>query len=318
MSKPGKGTGNVIGELLGDWLRVTGTGTISLFKRRLAWLAGTSNIHLSRSEPGRWLRDLSDRGYLEVDWDNDRWSCTPLVLTRLPHADALAVLAGFVPIRMLDKLSATDVEFHIDHAAESPEAVIDRPPAIYIQYDDVSSLAVAADALGATYIHCSATQLAETLLKPCLGPKNAPPNKANETLAKFDPVRIRWVPAGPGGSSPGLYRWEGNARNNYLWYEDQVWRSCDLPTGVWTALERAGTSAVRWRPYPGNEVEPGTGQLFTDLGAPLPPLHRRCLTLCSGTTAHYSASARTATYANVPRSIAEKIWSTLGQRPHII
>lgn len=308
----------MIGELLGEWLRVTGSGTISRYKRSMSWLAGTNNIRLDKSEPGRWLRDLSDRGYLEVDWENDRWSCCPLVLTQLPNADGLAVLAGFVSRRSLSALSICSVEIHEAQPPKSPEGVVDRPRAFYIQYADTSTLEQAAEVLGANYVPCSSIQIAAKLLTPRLGPHSAPPNKSNDTLARFDPVRISWAPAGPGQLGAGLYRWEGNARNNYLWLEDGIWRHCDLPSGVWTALARAGTSAVRWRPYKGHDRELGSGQLFTDLGAPLPPLHRRALTLCSGRTPHFSTSAKTTTYENVPRPIAEAIWSTLGQRHHII
>ena len=74
----------MIGELLGEWMRLTGHGSISQYRQKAIWLSGTVDVRLDQGEPSRWLRDLSDRGYLELDWKQGRWDASPLVVTKLP------------------------------------------------------------------------------------------------------------------------------------------------------------------------------------------------------------------------------------------
>jgi len=308
----------MLGELLGEWMRLTGSGTISLYRQKAIWLAGTANVRLEEGDPGRWLRELSDRGYLEVDWDKGRWSCSPLALTRLPSSDGLAVLAGFPPPSTMEALGYMDVDVHKVDSAPPGDNALARPGAIFIQYDSIANLRAAAARIGAAYVPCSAWQLADKLATVALGPASAPPNTQNETLAYYDATRLSWFAPPTVSLAPGLYRYEGNGRSNFLWYEYGDWRHCEMSAGIWTALARSAVDAIRWRPCPDSNPNVGVGTVFTDFGAPLPALHRRCLVLCSGFGPKFNLSARTASYDNVPRGIADVIWLTLGQRPHVL
>lgn len=308
----------MLGELLGEWMRLTGTGSVATYRERSIWLAGTADLRLEQGEPGRWLRDLSDRGFLEVDWENGRWSCSPLALTKLPAADGIAVFAGFTHPSSLNVLKPMNVDVHTADSTPPGANTLARPSATFIQYGSIADLRKAATAIGATYIPCSARQLAKNLLPVELGPPSAPPNTRNDTLVYFDSSRLDWKSPNTGLPAGGLYRYEGNGRRNYLWHENGAWRHCDMSAGIWTALARSDTSAIRWRPYPDMDPDDGSGTLFSDFGAPLPPLHRRCLVLCSGLSPRFSVKAHTAIYENVPRGIADIIWRTLGQRPHVL
>lgn len=84
----------MIGDLLLTWMSETGTGTISGFRSRAAWLTRTENLELRDKATDWWLNDISSLGHCEVDWKNDRWSIAPPTITQLPLADGLAVLAG--------------------------------------------------------------------------------------------------------------------------------------------------------------------------------------------------------------------------------
>jgi hypothetical protein len=83
-----------------------------------------------------------------------------------------------------------------------------------------------------------------------------------------------------------------------------------MPTAVFTALATVKVTPLRWRADGSGRV---TGSFFVDRGLPLPVLHQRCLVLCSGFTPRFSEIARTSTYENVPRSIAEAVAASLGQ-----
>lgn len=299
-------------------MRLARQGSISQYRQKAIWLAGTADLRLDKGEPGRWLRDLSDRGYLELDWQQGRWTSSPLVVTKLPNSDGLAIIAGFVRPGSLEALNDVDVDIHVVNCTPSRDRTLARPAVMFLQYASSTNLEDAASAIDATYVPCSALQLAPRLSTVALGRESAPPNMQNDTIAYYDVVRLRWSPPPPGLAKPGLYRYEGNGHQNFLWYEGDSWRHCDMSAGIWTALARSGTNAIRWRPYLGHDPETGQGTLFTDLGAPLPPLHRRCLVLCSGKSPVISLSAGTARYDNVPREIADVMWRTLGQRSRIV
>ncbi len=303
----------MVAELLGTWLRVEGTGTISRFRRKAVWLSRTADIDVDSQEAGRWLRDVSARGYLEVDWDQDRWSCTPTVLTRLPQSDGLAVLVGFTTAAQRAALEELDAEVHdVPEQRSGGNARMRRPAATFIQYEAMRDLPQLAADLDASYVPCAATQLAALLLPPKLDTLAAPPSTLNETLVKLVPTELTWSPI-TAPLSPGLHRYESAGRKHHLWFDGGDWRHCRLEAGVWFALRVAGVSAVRWRPYEGQDPASGVGQLFSDWGAPLPDLHRRALVLCSGRSPRFSGQAFTASYENVPRAVAEKVCSTIGQ-----
>ena len=182
-----------------------------------------------------------------------------------------------------------------------------------MQYDTADELQNAARALGVLYIPCAAVALSRKLPTIAAGDPAAPPSQQNMTLEQFNPATLLFSPVDPAGHHPpGLYRLHTLGRRGHLLRRADGWRHCDLPSGVFLELARRPRSALQWR----TEIGRGRaeyGQLFVDLGAPLPSQHMRALALCSGLLPRFSTSARTAIYDNVPREVAERVAASLHQ-----
>lgn len=306
----------MIGDLLLAWASETGNGTIADFRARAAWLARTENLHLHESATGRWLRDIASLGHCEVDWKRGIWSVAPPVITRLPLADGLAVLAGARRPRLMRSID--DGEIYAEQAARpGSDRDIPAPSTILIPYERAHDLEQAAVTVGATYTGCAAAGIARILRPTAPANPTAPPayDSLFEQLASFSPQR--WGPASPRDQAlrDGLYREQINGRWQHLFRRDGAWYAVDLAAGVFAELARRGDTVARWRSDGDHRTRIGT--LIIDWGAPLPPLHSRALVLCSGFTPRFGSTAETTLYDNVPREIAVRVASSLGQTMHI-
>ncbi|SDM42036.1 hypothetical protein SAMN05660642_02471 [Geodermatophilus siccatus] len=299
----------MLGDQLAQWLAVQRSGRINRLRRTHDWLARTDNITAWPADSGRWLRDMAALGNLEVDWDTDRWSTTPLVLTRIPEGDGLALLVGCRSSSCDRTLDDLWLEVHRLPQVLHPSGLA-RPTVVLLQYDSPEDLPMAAKALGATYVPCAAEQLTTHLSYPQLGEPAAGPNLQNASLEQFDPRTQEWRPTTVRPLPQGAYRYEWAGRKRYLYLGPEGWRQCDMPAAVFAALATVKVSPLRWRAdSSGRDV----GCLYVDWGVPLPVLHQRCLVLCSGFTPRFSDRARTGIYDNIPRSIAEAVATSLGQ-----
>jgi hypothetical protein len=298
------------------WMSETGSGSARDLRERVAWLAWTQDEPVSRAATGRWLRDLSALAHAEVDWDNDRWSIASPAITRLPAADGTAILVGARRTEIIEALEAAEL-FLLRHPQVAAEGDIVAPAAILINYDTVGDLREVAQGAGAKYIGCAAINLAEHLPPLSLGSLAAPPAIANDTLERLavgdGDVRFIRSPA----TVDGLYRLTLRGRRTHLYLRGGQWYHCDLASGVFTEYVRSGTAAMRWRSER-SSCYGRVGTLFVDWGAPLPPLHARALTLCSGLTPRFSGAARTTIYSNVPELVASAVARSLSQRLHHI
>lgn len=292
------------------WMSETGAGRVSDLRERLAWLARTEDFPVAAPAPGRWLRDISALGHAEIDWQHDRWAVAPPAITPLPCSDGTAVLAGSRRAGLLERLESTDVSVLICRPGPAP-GDLPVPAAVLIQYDSTDGLRAAAATAGASFSGCAARKLASRLPALRAGQEAPPPARGNETLERLD-TGTSFSPAS--GDEDGLYRLRLQGRPAYLHRQDGTWRHCDLATGVFTEYaRRGGTSVMRWRAERESLSGP-VGMVFIDWGAPLPPLHARALTLCSGLPPRFSSAARTATYSNVPADVASAVARSLLQR----
>ncbi|WP_089404252.1 hypothetical protein [Geodermatophilus saharensis] len=299
----------MLGDLLAEWLAVQGSGSIDQFRRAHDWIARSADIMAPTFEAGRWLRDMSALGHIEVDWESGRWSTTPLVVTRLPESDGLALLVGCRTGVTLQAISDLDVEvLQLDQVTQTQGVA--RPSVVLLQYGGPDDLDAVSKALSAEYVPCAAGQLSQRLTPPQLGEPAAPPSYQNQTLERFNPRSLRWGPADRTGPQQGAYRYEHFGRKHHLFLGRDGWRHADMAAAVFAALREVNASTLRWRPD-GNGRD--VGSLYVDWGAPLPTLHQRCLVLCSGFTPHFFDRAFTGVYDNVPRSIAGAVASSLGQ-----
>jgi hypothetical protein len=292
------------------WMSETGAGTVRDLRDRLAWLAHTADLAAPGTATGRWLRDLSALGHAEIDWSHDRWAVAPAVITPLPCSDGTAVLAGSRRAGLIERLLSTDVSVLTCRPDPAPRD-LPVPAAVLIQYDSTAGLQAAAADAGIRCSGCAARKLAQCLppLRP--GPEAPPPAWGNVTLERLD-EGMSFVSAE--ADQDGLYRLKLRGRSTYLQLRDGMWRHCDLAAGVFSEYaRRGGISVMRWRPER-DACDGPVGTVFVDWGAPLPPLHARALTLCSGLPPRFSSAARTATYTNIPADVAQAVARSLLQR----
>ncbi|MBX9472294.1 hypothetical protein [Microcella sp.] len=302
----------MIGDLLLAWISEAGNGTIADFRARAAWLARTENLDLHESATGRWLRDASALGHCEVDWKHGKWSVAPPVITRLPLADGLAVLVGARRQRLL---RAIDEEGVYAEQARRLGSSRDIPPpcTILMPYERTRDLEEYAAALGAVYSGCAAAAIAALLGTTAPAKPTAPPayDSPFEHLSSFSPQT--WAPTLPSRPNPseGLHREQVNGRWQHLLRREGGWYATDLSRGVFAELARRGETVIRWRPDGDHRTR--TGTVIVDWGASLPPLQARALVLCSGFVPRFGSAAETSLYDNVPREIAARVASSLGQ-----
>lgn len=300
-----------VGDLLATWIAENGEGTISSARRGGAWLRHTLDLPVEPADTARWIRDVSSLSHIEANWATGRWTSAPLVITRLPASDGLALVAGRLTAATRHQLTELTPEAHLcAQPLPSGPPQLPRPHAVLLQYDSLDELRLAADELAAQYVPCAATQLATCLLPPQPGPAAAPPRNDDDTRDVFLAEELSWRRADRlAPPSIGLHRIDVQNRKRYLWFGPGGWQQCDLAAGTHLALAKQGCSSLRWRGSTGGHV----GDVICDTGAPLPALHQRALVLCSGLLPTFSARAKTAIYSNIPPPVAHAVAASLGQ-----
>ncbi|WP_282082836.1 hypothetical protein [Streptomyces tendae] len=313
MTRPMNGT--EFGGVLLRWLSETRGGKATVLRDGVRGQAQAWGLEPKEYADWDWMRRAAALGLIDVDLRADRWSVAPPVLTRLPHADGLAVLTGARTARVSARVEEAAQEWleliAVPHRSETGE--IPLPDTLLIQYEDPETLRETAGLLGARYVPCAAMQLTKLLPQAAPGPESAPPGGSTvHTLEKYEPRLQRFVPV-ERDDEDGLYRWRGGdyARLTRL-RSNGVFHTVEHETGLYLELARHRTGVLRWRPEAG-EGRAGIGRLFVDRYAPLPALHERAAVLCSGFPPSVSRQAQTRAYDNVPRTVAEAIAASLRQ-----
>ncbi|GEB46005.1 hypothetical protein MTE01_19500 [Microbacterium testaceum] len=302
-----------VGDILLRWMSEIGSGTIEDLRARIEWMCRTVDIDLPPYASGRWLRDISSLGHCELDWDTGRWSIAPAAIVTLPGGDGLAVLAGERRLRILRAL--TDAEMWVEEARRaSVEGEIPVPTTLFAPFSAADELVQIARVAGAIDAGLSCENIADALTPIEPRRPTGPPAYASEleVLDALFPRDWRTVSANQLNPPEGLYRERINGRWRHLTRRGGEWFDCDLSAGVFAELARRHESAIRWRSEPGRQAA-DIGTVFVDWGAPLPVLHRRALALCTGFPPRLGVVATTAIFENVPRSIAARVCTSLGQ-----
>lgn len=308
-----------IGNLLLRWASELGGGKVADLRAGVARTARSRGIPVREGADGRWLRDVSALGHLDVDWRQGVWSAAPAVLTRVPFSDGLAVVVG---------RRTASFDQAADAAAEKwaellwvenevAEGDIPVPDTLYLQYDAAERLPRDAEHLGCAYAPCAALQAVSLLPEIAAGPAAAPPGLGNtHTVERYNSQRREYEPA-HGYSEDGLYRWRSAdwVRLVQIRRGDRFF-STEHEYGVYLEHERLGTGAMRWKAEEGAGRQ-RVGRLAVDWGAPLPPLHARAAVLCSGLQPRFHELAQTAGYDNVPFAVAERLAASLHQELEI-
>ncbi|MEU5521900.1 hypothetical protein ABZ759_14870 [Streptomyces sp. NPDC047860] len=303
------------GGILLRWLSESRGGKASALREGVRDQARAWEWELNEYADWDWMRKAAALGFIDVDLRADRWSVAPPVLTRLPHADGLALLTGARTTRISARVEEAAQEWMelitVPHRPEPGEAPL--PDTLLLQYEDPRTLKDVAELLKVRYVPCAALQLTELLPQAEPGPESAPPGGSTaNTLEKYELRLQRFVPVAR-DDEDGLYRWRGAdyARLTRI-RRNGVFHAVERETGVYLELARHRTGAMRWRPESG-QGRAGVGRLFVDRYAPLPALHERAAVLCSGFPPSVGKQAQTRAYDNVPRALAEAIAASLRQ-----
>ncbi|WP_166028508.1 hypothetical protein [Streptomyces chilikensis] len=311
---------NELGGLLLRWLSESRSGKASALRDGVRGQAHARGLELKEYADWNWMRGATALGFIDLDLRADRWSVAPPVLTRLPHADGLALLTGARTARISAHIAKAAQEWmeliSVPHRPDAGEVPL--PDTLLVQYEDLKTLRDTAESLGVRYVPCAARQLAELLPQAELGCEAAPPGGSTaNTLEKYEPRLQRFV-AMDRDDEDGLYRWRGAdyARLTRV-RRDGVFHAVEREAGIYLELARHRISAMRWRPESG-PGRAGVGRLFVDRYAPLPALHERAAVLCSGFPPSTSRQAQTRAYDNVPRALADAIAASLCQTLEIM
>jgi hypothetical protein len=250
------------------------------------------------------LRDLSALACVEVDWRARRWGAVSPCLTLLPDAAGHGLLVGARTARLtrelVEDVAASDA---FVHPVVQPRA----PDALFVAADSESALASVADALDIPYVHSLVERLTAVLpsLDAELAGRATAPIVKHYGLERFD-LDESFTPAGR-DDVPGLYRYEcSGPRAIHFIASDGRRFDVDLAVGAWAEARRLDVlDLLWWRPDAVN------GTLDVPRYLPLPTLHARAATLCSGLSARYDDGSFL--YDNVPEWVARSIAAALGQ-----
>ncbi|MFG2879145.1 hypothetical protein ACGFYU_29785 [Streptomyces sp. NPDC048337] len=308
-----------IGNLLLRWASETGGGKVVGFKAAAAWTVRSRGARVRDGAEGRWLRDVSALGYIDVDWRRGLWSVAPPVLTTLPYSDGLAVLTGR---RTMDISKAVQDLYKAGERVhwlrnENAEGDIPVPDSLLLGYEHPDILKESAERIGSTFVPCAALRLFALLPDLAPGPPAAPPALGNaHTVERYNHETGQYEPA-QSYREEGLYRWRSTDWARLVQVRrGEEWHSTEHENGVYLEHARLGSKVMRWRSEPGKGRE-GTGRLSVDWGAPLPPLHARAAVLCTGIQPRIHELARIVRYDNIPRHAAEKLAASLRQELEI-
>ncbi|QFY12970.1 hypothetical protein GBF35_46175 [Nonomuraea phyllanthi] len=304
-----------IGNLLLRWVSELGGGKVADLRSRILRTARGRGLELREGAEVRWIRKVSTLGHLDVDWRRGIWSIAPPVLTRLPFSDGVALITGFRTAACERAVITAAEEWAV--VLRTQNEVVDGdipvPDSLLVQYDSPEDLPTRASSLGFFFTPCAAMQIFDLLPDLQPGPAAAPPAPGNaDTVQRYNFAARSYEPA-HSYSTDGLYRWRGADWSRLIQVRRGAqWLSTEHEYGVYLELARLGQSVLRWRPeaVPGRER---VGSLFTDRGAPLPPLHARAAVLCTGLQPRFSQLAETISYDNVPKPAAERLARSLQQ-----
>lgn len=293
-----------------------GSGDIRDLRQRVAWAARAADRNPKPYASGRWLRDVSALGHAEIDWQGGTWAVAPPVASALPATGGWAVLAGSRRVGLLEHLEdlvATHVERTEITSSDGPLPV---PSTVFVQADSHRELRESLAEAGVRYVGCAARRIAVGLRQITLGAVAAPPGRGDAVEHLSGSVDdISFCDGMP--TNDGLCRTSIYGRPSYRYRLNGTWYHTDHSTGILIDRADRGISVMRFRPeYTADGEEIGT--VFMDQGAPLPPLQKRSLVLCSGFPTQFSDVARTAIYRNVPKDIALLVAQSIRQQVSIL
>lgn len=251
----------------------------------------------------RVVDDLSSLGHLEMDWAQEQWTVAPPAVVTLPFSGLRAVLAGRRLPPLIEAIASgevfEDLDIWVDERTQKG-----GPDVIYFSTSRQLDIPTLAARLGVQFSDYPALRLVRAL--PMVGQDGAEsPPPVVESGEQWDGIAMRWRPLEKSGHA-GLFRVDAYGRWRHVLSKDGVryWHT-DLSAGRYAELARVGRSVVTY------QAEGISGTLVVPVNVPLPTLHARVATLCTGTLP--SNDGKVLRYRNVPPVLAQAIATSVGQ-----
>lgn len=290
--------------LLLAFLSELGSGSWTRFRAALDAVAGEEDERM----PSLRAQGLAALGHVEFAFYGDlRWAACPPVLAWLPgQDDPAAVLCGARTDLLVDRFHERAEKLGLlTKGRTQPENA--GPEALFVHAPERE----AGEEL-ARLMDLSIQDNAAGLIARCL-PSLAGyfrlarevPGPSGYEIEAFDAPSLRWTEARD-TQADGLYRYK------YYWPEYRLRTGGrDLKvareTGIYTVLHRERRKVLRY--------DPTRCELAVPVAAPLPELHARAATLCSGLLPGFERrdGVPYRLYGGVPDGIALAIFETLEQ-----
>lgn len=287
-------------EVLAHWLAEVGHHGFDQFTEAHTWALAGRHV----ASPYAALRELSALAYIEVDWRRRTWGAAPSCLTLLPDAGGHGLLVGARTARLTREV---DERIQSHDAIAIPVAQTRAPDSIFIAAGSETALERAADALEIPYAHSVVERLAAVLpgLDAELVTRRTHPVVMHYGVDRYD-IDDGWSPV-DSDDAPGMYKYERSGPTAIHFVDENDARfDVDLAVGAWAEARRRGVSDLLW--WKRDFVN---GTLDVPQFLPLPSLHARAATLCSGLPARFHDGSYF--YVNVPEWLAHRIASDLAQ-----
>jgi hypothetical protein len=296
-------------ELFVEWLSERGAGRWQAFTLAHEWLFNAGRSQADRVEASWTARTLAGLGHLEIDWNRQSWAATPPLLTILPNAGARSLLTGGRTRTLATLLEAETAEGVTDNVVYERYKQVDAPDAIFLVSRDELDIERLASTLGIDYEYSAADRLSKLLplLDAYLAASASTPAPVGYEARRFDPVSLTWSVATT-DRLPGLYSYAVYGLSRHRFVSDaSAHHDVERAVGIYAELHRVGRSVLAWK------ADDVNGTLIVPGRAPLPDLHARAVTACSGLAPKYLGTEQARRYVNVPEAIATRIAISLGQ-----
>ena len=287
------------------WCSEKGSGSIDEFRaacRHLALPAPTA------------ARRLSALAHVEFDWDAGRFAAAPTTLTAIPGLPGRMLLTGSRPLGLIAELAAlaADSGLDVDVSRDLCHQFGRGPSTAFIDADPADAPAFC-EAAGIGNAKCASDDLAGHLPAVRLDTMTVahrPDGRFPHALVDPHSFQPRWdEPADEYEPGLWLYRSWGRRRQMILRGEHAEPRM---------VLDADAAPYLMPRPQDADpivEYRRAHHLLVANAAAPLPALHARCATLCSGRVAlrrDVAPGVAHDHYVNVDPQVAERILRSLG------
>lgn len=291
-------------ERLSHWMAEVGSQGFEQFTEAYTWVSDSRRAGTAHAA----LRSLSALGYAEIDWRRRRWGAVAPCLTLLPDAAGHGLIVGARTERLMreleDRIALLDADVTRHPQQRAPDAV-------FVAADSEAELASVAAALEMPYEHSLVERLVAVLpdIDAELAARKTPPIVRHYGVERYDLDDVpAWQPSADDRRS-GLYRYERSGPRAIHFVDDDGGRyDVDQAVGAWAEARRLGAGTHLWW-----RAEDINGTLDVPRNLPLPTLHARAASLCSGLAAEFDPVDGCFLYPNVPEWVARRIAKALSQ-----